>query len=200
MLELIYYYNVAVVSTHNYHIHEPRCAKDTSPAAQLTNILNKVEPMSQWQYCYSWPKEVSVQLKVDSKMLKSPMGIVAALVIIALALGYMHWRRGRLIRQGAAQVQSYLQTELQSAYMREHTKPGATRPDPEELNKLKQVKVLEFSPSYFFRTDRRGRVRVQAVVQVGDRAPKTHYFFFRKTLGGWRLQRETSAPLLQLLR
>ena len=133
-----------------------------------------------------------MELKVDTETLKSPFGIVAAIVIVAVAFGWMHMRRAALVKDGTAEVVEHLQMELPAQYMRDHN--GI--PDPERLQQLGQVEVLDFSPSWFFRADRDDEVTVKTVIRTGTGETGTYYFRFKSVLGSWKLQREAHKPLL----
>jgi hypothetical protein len=134
-----------------------------------------------------------MELKIDSDMLKSPLGIIVAALVVAAAVGFLHWRRSSLIEQGSQQVVQYLQVELPARYVREHR---GSPPDPERLELLGQVEVVRFAPSWFFRAGRDDTVRVKTVVRIGTGETGTFYFRFQRTLGEWRLRHETAAPLL----
>jgi len=135
-----------------------------------------------------------VEINIDSDMLKSPLGIVVAVVIIAAALGWMHMRRSSLIEQGSEEVVEYLRMELPARYMRELD--SGTTPDSQRIEQLRQVEVIELSPSWFFRADRDDTVRVKTTVRIGTGETGTFYFRFKRVLGSWRLERETHKPLL----
>jgi hypothetical protein len=141
-----------------------------------------------------------VAIEIDSRHLKSPAGIAVAVLVAALAFGYLHWRRGQLVEQGSAQVEEYLRLELPARYSRRMLAEGRGQQiDPARLEALGQVEVVEVSPGLFFRTDRNDRVRVRTVVRIGTGDEETFHFEFRSTLGGWSLVRETAPPLLDRL-
>ncbi len=135
-----------------------------------------------------------MEIKVDSQMMKSPLGIVIAVVIVAAAFGWMNMRRASLIEHGTAEVIAYLEMELPAQYVREH---GGI-PDPKRIEQLGKVEVLEFSPSWFFRADRDDEVTVKTVVRNGAGETGTYYFRFRNVLGSWRLKHEQHKPLLDV--
>lgn len=139
-----------------------------------------------------------MEFQLDSKHLKGPAGVALAVVLAVAGLAYTHWRRGQLIEQGTAQVQEYLRLELPSRYMRELTKEGREEEvDPQRLDALSQVEVLELSPSWFFRADRDRGVKVKVIARTGDGAQVTGYFRFKRQLGGWKLVREIDRPFLE---
>lgn len=133
-----------------------------------------------------------MELKVDGDTLRSPLGIVIAVLVIAAALGWMHMRRSSLIEQGRAEVQRYLRAELPARYMRQLEGTA----DPERIEKLGQVEVVEFSPSWFFRAGSDDTVTVKTVVRNGAGETGTFYFRFERVLGSWRLRHEQREPLL----
>jgi hypothetical protein len=142
-----------------------------------------------------WRRGMEVQF--DSRHLKSPAGIAILVVVAIAALGFLQWRRTRLVEEGSTRVAEYLRQELPARYSREMLAAGKGQQiDPARLEALGQVEVLSISPGWLFRSDRDGRVRVRTVVQIGTGQQATFHFQFRSTTTGWRLVRETAPPLL----
>jgi len=133
-----------------------------------------------------------VELRIDSDTIKSPLGVVFAVLVVLAAFGWMHMRRASLVKQGTVEVQQYLETELPARYIRQLK--GA--PDPDQIEQLRHVEVVSLSPSLFFRADRDDTVRVKTVVRIGSGETATFYFRFKRVLGRWQLRHETSRPLL----
>jgi hypothetical protein len=138
-----------------------------------------------------------MEVQLDSKLLKSPAGIALVVVVAVAAVGFLQWRKTRLVEEGSAQVKEYLALELPSRYSREMRAAGkGEQIDPARLAALGQVEVVSLSPGWLFRRDRQDRVRVRTVVQIGTGEQATFHFQFRSTTTGWRLVRETAPPLL----
>ncbi len=60
---------------------------------------------------------VVMEIKIDAQTLKSPAGIVMAVVVSLGGIGYLYSRRASLINQGTPQVEEYLGTKLSSNYI-----------------------------------------------------------------------------------
>jgi hypothetical protein len=74
---------------------------------------------------------------------KSPMGILIAVFVVVVVLGWIHLRRAKLIEQGTTEMVRSLEPELPAEYMRRVT----GTPDPQIIEQLREVEVVSFSPS-----------------------------------------------------
>lgn len=141
-----------------------------------------------------------MEIQLDSRLLKSPAGILAVVVVAGAAIGFLQWRRAQLVEQGSAQVAEYLRGELPARYSREMLAAGQGQQiDPARLEALGQIEVVSLTPGWFFRGDRNGRVRARTVVRIGTGEEASYFFEFRSTVTGWTLVRETAPPLLDPL-
>lgn len=136
----------------------------------------------------------NVEIKIDSETLKSPAGIAVGVLVLVIAIGWVHMRRASLIREGTQASLEYLESELPLQYSRDllDTDPGAI--DPAVLQSLGQVEILEFSPSYFFRAGKDSKVRVRVKARANDQE-FTYYFYFKSILGTWKLHAGSAPPL-----
>ncbi len=129
-----------------------------------------------------------VNINLGTFRFRGVWAIVAAVVILLVAGGWVLHRRSSLEEQGRKQVEEYLELELPAREFRERGGRGVSA---SRLRQTSEFEIVEFSVPFYPRD--RCRVRVRIAV---DGTEETFYFLFRRTLGEWQLRHETRAGVL----